>query len=124
MVRIAVAGGTGLAGRHTVAALRQAGHDAVVLARSVGVDLASGDGLAAALVGPMPSSMPATSRAPALSRHGRSSPPPPADRTQRRFAVRAAIRHETVSLRSPAWPRVIATAGGQVAATPSMKGCR
>ena len=37
MVRIAVAGGTGLAGRHTVAALRQAGHDAVVLARSVGV---------------------------------------------------------------------------------------
>jgi uncharacterized protein YbjT (DUF2867 family) len=51
VVRIAVAGGTGLAGRHTVAALRQAGHDAVVLARSVGVDLATGDGLAAALVG-------------------------------------------------------------------------
>lgn len=51
MVRIAVAGGTGLTGRHTVAALRQAGHDAVVLARSVGVDLATGDGLAAALVG-------------------------------------------------------------------------
>ena len=50
MVRIAVAGGTGLAGRHTVAALRQAGHDAVVLARSVGVDLTTGHGLADALV--------------------------------------------------------------------------
>jgi uncharacterized protein YbjT (DUF2867 family) len=49
-VRIAVAGGTGLAGRHTVAALRQAGHDAVVLARSVGVDLTTGHGLADALV--------------------------------------------------------------------------
>jgi uncharacterized protein YbjT (DUF2867 family) len=51
VVRIAVAGGTGLAGRHTVAALRQAGHDAVVLARSVGVDLTTGHGLADALVG-------------------------------------------------------------------------
>jgi uncharacterized protein YbjT (DUF2867 family) len=50
-VRIAVAGGTGLAGRHTVKALRDAGHDAVVLARSVGVDLVTGRGLAAALVG-------------------------------------------------------------------------
>jgi uncharacterized protein YbjT (DUF2867 family) len=51
VVRIAVAGGTGLAGRQTVRAIQQAGHDAVVLARSVGVDLTTGDGLAAALVG-------------------------------------------------------------------------
>lgn len=48
-MRIAVAGATGLAGRHTVTALRQAGHDTVVLARSVGVDLTTGHGLADAL---------------------------------------------------------------------------
>jgi uncharacterized protein YbjT (DUF2867 family) len=51
VVRIAVAGGTGLVGRQTVKALRRSGHDAVVIARSVGVDLTTGDGLAAALVG-------------------------------------------------------------------------
>jgi uncharacterized protein YbjT (DUF2867 family) len=51
VVRIAVAGGTGLAGRQTVKALRRSGHDAVVIARSVGVDLTTGDGLAEALVG-------------------------------------------------------------------------
>lgn len=49
-MRIAVAGGTGLAGRQTVKALRRSGHDAVVIARSVGVDLTTGDGLAEALV--------------------------------------------------------------------------
>jgi uncharacterized protein YbjT (DUF2867 family) len=48
---VAVAGGTGLAGRHTVEALRDAGHDPVVLARSAGVDLTTGRGLADALVG-------------------------------------------------------------------------
>ena len=51
VVRIAVAGGTGLVGRQTVKALRRSGHDAVVIARSVGVDLTTGDGLAAALMG-------------------------------------------------------------------------
>jgi uncharacterized protein YbjT (DUF2867 family) len=51
VVRIAVAGGTGLAGRRTVEALGDAGHDAVVLARSAGVDLTTGRGLAGALVG-------------------------------------------------------------------------
>jgi uncharacterized protein YbjT (DUF2867 family) len=50
-MRIAVAGGTGLAGRETVAALRRSGHEAVVLARSAGVDLTTGEGLAAALAG-------------------------------------------------------------------------
>jgi uncharacterized protein YbjT (DUF2867 family) len=50
-MRIAVAGGTGLAGRHTVKALRAGGHDAVVLARSAGVDLTTGHGLAGVLAG-------------------------------------------------------------------------
>jgi uncharacterized protein YbjT (DUF2867 family) len=50
-VRIAVAGGTGLAGHQTIKALRRSGHDAVLIARSVGVDLTTGAGLAAALAG-------------------------------------------------------------------------
>jgi uncharacterized protein YbjT (DUF2867 family) len=50
-MRIAVIGGTGLTGRHTVEALRRAGHEAVVVARATGVDLLTGDGLAAALAG-------------------------------------------------------------------------
>jgi len=50
-MRIAVIGGTGVAGRATVAALRQAGHDVAVLARSRGVDVYTGEGLDEALVG-------------------------------------------------------------------------
>jgi uncharacterized protein YbjT (DUF2867 family) len=50
-MRIAVAGGTGLAGRRTVEALQARGHDTVVLARSRGVDLLNGEGLDAALAG-------------------------------------------------------------------------
>jgi len=50
-VRIAVAGGTGLVGRHTVEALRRSGHEAVVLARAHGVDLVTGEGLDDALSG-------------------------------------------------------------------------
>ncbi len=50
-MRIAVAGGTGLVGSRTVAALGEAGHEAVVLARSRGTDLTTGAGLDAALVG-------------------------------------------------------------------------
>jgi uncharacterized protein YbjT (DUF2867 family) len=49
--RVAVAGGTGVVGRHVVDALRAAGHEAVVLARSTGVDLVSGHELAGALGG-------------------------------------------------------------------------
>ena len=49
--RIAVAGGTGMVGRHVVAAARAAGHDPVVISRSAGVDLRTGAGLAAALDG-------------------------------------------------------------------------
>ena len=50
-VRVAVAGGTGVDGRHVVAALQDAGHEAVVLTRSAGVDLENGAGLEAALAG-------------------------------------------------------------------------
>lgn len=50
-MRTAVAGGTGVVGRHVVAALRAAGDEPVVLARSTGVDLVSGTGLARALEG-------------------------------------------------------------------------
>jgi uncharacterized protein YbjT (DUF2867 family) len=50
-LRIAVAGGTGCIGRMVVAAARKAGHDTVVLARSAGVDLTTGEGLAGALHG-------------------------------------------------------------------------
>lgn len=50
-MRVAVAGGTGVAGRASVTALEAAGHDPVVLARSTGVDLISGEGLNRALDG-------------------------------------------------------------------------
>lgn len=48
-MRIAVAGGTGAVGRHVVDIARDRGHQVVVLARSAGVDLESGAGLASAL---------------------------------------------------------------------------
>jgi len=50
-MRIAVAGGTGTIGAHVVDVLRERGHDPVVLARSTGVDLVTGEGVAAALDG-------------------------------------------------------------------------
>ncbi|GAA1778886.1 SDR family oxidoreductase [Agromyces lapidis] len=50
-MRIAVAGGTGTVGRHVVDVAREHGHVVVILARSAGVDLISGDGLAEALAG-------------------------------------------------------------------------
>nr|WP_304050847.1 NAD(P)H-binding protein [Jatrophihabitans endophyticus] len=46
-----MAGGTGVVGRHVVDLVRAAGDEPVVLARSVGVDLASGAGLREALEG-------------------------------------------------------------------------
>ncbi|WP_328531393.1 SDR family oxidoreductase [Nocardioides sp. NBC_00368] len=50
-MRIAVAGGTGVLGRHVVEVAQARGHDAVVFARGQGVDLVAGTGLAAALDG-------------------------------------------------------------------------
>ncbi|GIF66524.1 LysR family transcriptional regulator [Asanoa ishikariensis] len=50
-MRVAVIGGTGLVGRQTVAALEARGHDPVVVSRSTGVDVITGDGLEAALDG-------------------------------------------------------------------------
>jgi uncharacterized protein YbjT (DUF2867 family) len=50
-MRIAVAGGTGVVGRHVVAVARERGHDVVVLARAEGVDLTTGSGLAERLRG-------------------------------------------------------------------------
>ncbi|MCM3659395.1 NAD-dependent epimerase/dehydratase family protein [Georgenia satyanarayanai] len=44
-MKIAVAGGTGVVGRHVVEAVSAAGHEPVVVARSRGVDLTSGAGL-------------------------------------------------------------------------------
>jgi len=50
-MRIAVIGGTGVAGRHTVEALRRAKHEVVVVSRSRGVNLLTGAGLDGALLG-------------------------------------------------------------------------
>ena len=50
-MKIAVAGGTGVAGRLVVETLRARGHVPVVLSRGQGVDLLSGSGLDAALAG-------------------------------------------------------------------------
>lgn len=51
LMRIAVAGATGVVGRQVVADLRRRGHDAVPLARSRGVDVTRADGLADQLAG-------------------------------------------------------------------------
>ncbi|MCW2852660.1 MAG: hypothetical protein JWM84_2324 [Nocardioides sp.] len=50
-MRIAVAGGTGVVGRHVVEVAHERGHEVVVLSRSEGVDLRRGAGLAERLAG-------------------------------------------------------------------------
>ena len=57
-MRIAIAGGTGQAGAQAALAARERGHEVIVLARSEGVDLVSGQGADAALEGWTPSSTP------------------------------------------------------------------
>jgi uncharacterized protein YbjT (DUF2867 family) len=49
--KIAVAGSTGRVGRHIVDVLHERGHDVMPIARSLGVDVITGEGLAAALAG-------------------------------------------------------------------------
>jgi len=49
--KIAVAGATGRVGRHVVDVLKAGGHDVVAMSRSSGVNVVTGDGLAAALAG-------------------------------------------------------------------------
>jgi uncharacterized protein YbjT (DUF2867 family) len=49
--RIAVTGATGRVGSHLVEILERRGHDVVPIARSVGVDVVTGEGLDAALAG-------------------------------------------------------------------------
>jgi uncharacterized protein YbjT (DUF2867 family) len=49
--KIAVAGATGRVGRHVVEVLEAAGHDVVPMARSTGVDVVTGAGLAEAMAG-------------------------------------------------------------------------
>ncbi len=48
-MRIAVAGATGRVGRHVVDMLEDVGHEVVAISRSRGVDIITGEGLAAAL---------------------------------------------------------------------------
>jgi uncharacterized protein YbjT (DUF2867 family) len=50
-MKIAVAGATGRVGRHVVEILAARGHEVVPMARSTGVDVITGDGLAEALAG-------------------------------------------------------------------------
>lgn len=50
-MKVAIAGGTGVVGSYAADAAEAAGHDVVVLSRKTGVDVQSGDGLAAALDG-------------------------------------------------------------------------
>jgi uncharacterized protein YbjT (DUF2867 family) len=50
-MKLAIAGGTGVVGSYVADAAEYAGHDVVVLSRATGVDVASGEGLSAALDG-------------------------------------------------------------------------
>ena len=69
-MKIAVAGATGRVGRHIADVLTERGHEVVGIARSTGVDVISGAGLDAALIGadvivdaatgPSPEEQPAT----------------------------------------------------------------
>ena len=73
--KIAVTGATGRVGSHLVEILEQRGHDVVQIARSKGVDVVTGEGLADALAGSRSSSTRPPGPRPTRSRRPRSSPP-------------------------------------------------
>ena len=50
-LKIAVAGGTGVVGRHVIEGARELGHEVVSISRASGVDLTTGTGLASAVRG-------------------------------------------------------------------------
>ena len=93
-MKIAVAGGTGVAGRWTVEALRADGHEAIVIARSAGSDLVTGDGLDAALAG-VDAVIDATNIA-SRGKRGSSEFFEATARTLMRTAAAAGVRHIVV----------------------------
>ena len=76
--KIAVAGATGRVGRHAAGVLTDRGYDAVPMSRSLGVDVITGDGLAAALAGVEAVIDAATGPSPEQRAPWNSSPPRPA----------------------------------------------
>ena len=74
--RVAVAGATGRVGRHVVDVLEEQGHEVVPIARSVGVDVITTEGLAEALEGVESVIDAATGPSRRSSRPPSSSPPP------------------------------------------------
>ena len=76
--RIAVAGATGRVGRHIVEVAQERGHDVVPMARSLGVDVISGEGLDQALTGVDVIIDAATGPSAEQDEATTSSPPPPA----------------------------------------------
>ena len=93
-MRVAVAGGTGRVGRPLAEVLRRAGHDVVVLARSRGVDVVTGQGLDGALRG-VGAVVDVTA---APSRSAREAERSAAAATDRLMAAghRAGVRHHVV----------------------------
>src|ERR1700751_4977471 len=87
-MKIAVAGGTGVAGRWAVEALRADGHEAIVIARSAGSDLLTGVGLDAAVTDP--------TNVASSSKRGSSEFFEAPARTLMRTAAGAGVRHIVV----------------------------
>ena len=121
-MKIAVAGGTGVVGQHVVDGRERAGHEVVPLARSVGVDLTTGAGLAERLAGvdavvdvtSVPTQNQAESEAffggvtraslvAAETGRGRRAPRRAVDRRHRRRAER--LLRRASGCRSGSWPR-------------------
>jgi uncharacterized protein YbjT (DUF2867 family) len=90
-VKVTVIGGTGVAGRWAVEALQAQGHEAIVAARSAGVDLVTGEGLDLALAGVdavIDTTNVATSRAQASRKFFEAT-----SRTLMRVAESVGVRH-------------------------------